>query len=245
MVISCFMQPEKFRSGDTASAIEALKYAASEGEPLAQWNLAKIYANGDGVSRDDLKAYDYFSQIVSNYDEDNPDRRDFATVSSSIDADSDEIVAFPAVRPSAVPAAWTAHSRVARNSGTSWRSYPGSAQRPAPPRASSSLRRIQTVEPLRTSPLQTSPATPPNQSPERFSPKVADSLTAYRLRGQIRSTCPADAVTRSGTGREIRLTANMHSASNPTTAARASGSHTDHRAVLSSTGRYRSRQAAT
>jgi len=60
------MQPEKFCSGDTASAIEALKYAASEGEPLAQWKLAKIYANGDGVSRDDLRAYDYFSQIVSN-----------------------------------------------------------------------------------------------------------------------------------------------------------------------------------
>jgi hypothetical protein len=33
---------------------------------LAQWKLAKIYANGDGVSRDDLRAYDYFSQIVSN-----------------------------------------------------------------------------------------------------------------------------------------------------------------------------------
>jgi hypothetical protein len=65
---------EGFRSGDTASAIEELKYGASGGETLAQWKLAKIYTNGDGVPRDDLKAYDYFSQIATNYDEDNPDQ---------------------------------------------------------------------------------------------------------------------------------------------------------------------------
>ena len=60
---------EGFRSGDAANGIEALKYAAAGGELLAQWKLAKIYANGDGVPRDDIKAYEYFSQIVSNYDE--------------------------------------------------------------------------------------------------------------------------------------------------------------------------------
>jgi uncharacterized protein len=74
---------ERFRSGDPASAIEALKYAASGGEALAQWKLAKIYASGDGVPRDDIKAYDYFSQIVTNYDEDDPNRRDLAIVSSA------------------------------------------------------------------------------------------------------------------------------------------------------------------
>jgi uncharacterized protein len=75
---------EDFRSGgDAASTIEAFKFAASGGVPLAQWKLAQIYANGDGVPRDDLKAYDYFTQIVANYDEDNPDRRDLAIVSSA------------------------------------------------------------------------------------------------------------------------------------------------------------------
>jgi uncharacterized protein len=64
------------RWGDTTSAIKALKYAAGGGEPLARWKLAKIYANGDGVPRDNLKAYDYFSQIAANYDEDNTDRDD-------------------------------------------------------------------------------------------------------------------------------------------------------------------------
>jgi uncharacterized protein len=74
---------ERFRSDDPASAIEALKYAASGGEALAQWKLAKIYASGDGVPRDDIKAYDYFSQIVTNYDEDDPNRRNLAIVSSA------------------------------------------------------------------------------------------------------------------------------------------------------------------
>ena len=73
---------EGFRSGNATSGIEALKYAAAGGEVLAQWKLAKIYANGDGVPRDDIKAFDYFSQIVTNYDEDDPNRRDRAVVSS-------------------------------------------------------------------------------------------------------------------------------------------------------------------
>jgi uncharacterized protein len=75
---------EGFRSGNATSAIEALKYAAAGGELLAQWKLAKIYASGDGVARDDLKAYDYFSQIVTSYDEDDPNRRDRAVVSSAL-----------------------------------------------------------------------------------------------------------------------------------------------------------------
>ncbi|MCI0467057.1 MAG: sel1 repeat family protein [Beijerinckiaceae bacterium] len=74
---------EEFRSGDAASAIEALKYAADSGELLAQWKLAKIYASGEGVPRDDLKAYEYFSRIAANYDDDNPDRRDLAIISSA------------------------------------------------------------------------------------------------------------------------------------------------------------------
>src|ERR1700730_17766265 len=75
---------EGFRAGNASSGIEALKYAAAGGEVLAQWKLAKIYANGDdGVPRDDLKAYNYFTQIVANYDEDAPNRRERAVVASA------------------------------------------------------------------------------------------------------------------------------------------------------------------
>jgi TPR repeat protein len=74
---------EDFRSGASDSAMAALNYAASGGEALAQWKLATIYAAGDGVPRDDLKAYDYFSQIVSGYDEDDPSWRDKSVVSNA------------------------------------------------------------------------------------------------------------------------------------------------------------------
>jgi hypothetical protein len=74
---------EGVRAGDAAAAVEALKYAAAGGELLAQWKLAKMYASGEGVPRDDARAYDYFSEIVANYDEDDPDRRDRAVVANA------------------------------------------------------------------------------------------------------------------------------------------------------------------
>jgi len=74
---------EGFRTGDHHSALEALKYAAAGGESLARWKLGKMYADGDGVPHDDIKAYDYFSQIVDTYDEDNPNRRESSVVASA------------------------------------------------------------------------------------------------------------------------------------------------------------------
>ncbi|HET6375835.1 MAG TPA: tetratricopeptide repeat protein, partial [Methylocella sp.] len=74
---------EGVRAGDATAAVEALKYAAAGGELLAQWKLAKMYASGEGVPRDDAKAYDYFSKIVANFDEDDPDQRDRAVVANA------------------------------------------------------------------------------------------------------------------------------------------------------------------
>ena len=71
------------RSGDAASSIEALKYAAAGGQSLAQWKLGRMYASGEGVPHDDAKAYEYFLQIVTNYDEDNLSRREIGIVSSA------------------------------------------------------------------------------------------------------------------------------------------------------------------
>ena len=64
---------EGARAGDPGSSLEALRYAADGGQPLAQWKLGTMYASGDGVPRDDLKAYQYFSRIVESWDEDDPD----------------------------------------------------------------------------------------------------------------------------------------------------------------------------
>ncbi|VTZ27467.1 conserved exported hypothetical protein [Methylocella tundrae] len=74
---------QDFRSGAADSAIAALKYAAAGGEALAQWKLATIYAAGDGVPHDDVKAYEYFSQIIHGYDEDDPNWRDKSVVSNA------------------------------------------------------------------------------------------------------------------------------------------------------------------
>jgi uncharacterized protein len=58
--------------GKREASIAALKYAADQGEILAKWKLGQMYAKGEGVPHDDLKAYRYFNQIVDAYHEDEP-----------------------------------------------------------------------------------------------------------------------------------------------------------------------------
>jgi uncharacterized protein len=75
---------ERARAGDAKSSLDALRYAADGGEPLAQWKLGSMYAAGEGgVPRDELKAYQYFSRIVDNYDEDDPEQRRDASIVAS------------------------------------------------------------------------------------------------------------------------------------------------------------------
>ncbi len=63
---------ESLRAGDKQKALDELRYAAEQGHPLAQWKLGRMYAEGDGVKRDDLKAFQYFSRIASDYAETAP-----------------------------------------------------------------------------------------------------------------------------------------------------------------------------
>jgi TPR repeat protein len=74
---------EAYRSGDVEQSVPALKYAAEAGHPLAQWKLAKMYADGDGVPHDDFKAYQYFLRVVENFDEESPAGRDRSVVSNA------------------------------------------------------------------------------------------------------------------------------------------------------------------
>jgi uncharacterized protein len=60
-------------SGDPESAVEPLTFAAREGNVAAQWKLGRMYKDGDGVGRDDYKAYQNFSQIVRLRADENPD----------------------------------------------------------------------------------------------------------------------------------------------------------------------------
>jgi len=70
---------EAFRSGARAmrdgqkdKAIKQLEYAAEQGVVAAQWKLARIYAEGDGVEQSDAKAFEYFSRIADQHADDNP-----------------------------------------------------------------------------------------------------------------------------------------------------------------------------
>ena len=42
-----------------------------------------MYADGQGVQQNDLKAYHYFNQLVDDYDEDQPDRRNISAISNA------------------------------------------------------------------------------------------------------------------------------------------------------------------
>jgi TPR repeat protein len=54
------------------TSLTSLQYAAEGGHPIAQWKLGRMYANGDGVTQNDLLAFDYFSRIANAHAEDNP-----------------------------------------------------------------------------------------------------------------------------------------------------------------------------
>jgi TPR repeat protein len=64
---------QSLKSGETAKGIHSLEYAAENGHALAQWKLGRMYAEGDGVTQNDLKAFEYFRRIADSHAEDNPD----------------------------------------------------------------------------------------------------------------------------------------------------------------------------
>ena len=60
------------RAGETEKAVTSLQYAAEQGHALAQWKLGRMYAEGEGVERSDLRAFEYFSRIANTYADDSP-----------------------------------------------------------------------------------------------------------------------------------------------------------------------------
>jgi uncharacterized protein len=55
---------KSYKNGNKNDALEAYQYAAEKGHAGAQWKLARMYADGDGVKEDDYKAYKFFQKIV-------------------------------------------------------------------------------------------------------------------------------------------------------------------------------------
>ena len=50
---------------------------------MAQWKLGRMYADGDGVIQDDLRAFEYFSRIANAHAEDSPSAPQAAIVANA------------------------------------------------------------------------------------------------------------------------------------------------------------------
>jgi uncharacterized protein len=59
-----------YHSGRKDEAVTALQFAASQGHTGAQWMLGRMFAEGDGVTHDDMKAFEYFKGIVQSFSSD-------------------------------------------------------------------------------------------------------------------------------------------------------------------------------
>ena len=53
-----------YKSGHKDQAAEAYRYAAENGQIGATWKLARMYATGDGVGRNDYEAFKFYSEIA-------------------------------------------------------------------------------------------------------------------------------------------------------------------------------------
>ncbi len=62
-----------YQAGDKVGAAKKLFYAAEQGDMLAQWKLGRMYALGDGVGHDDIKAFKYFSGIANSHADESRD----------------------------------------------------------------------------------------------------------------------------------------------------------------------------
>jgi uncharacterized protein len=65
------------------TSLTSLQYAAEGGHPFAQWKLGRMYADGNGVTQDDLRAFEYFSSIANAHAEDSPSAPQSAIVANA------------------------------------------------------------------------------------------------------------------------------------------------------------------
>lgn len=64
---------QALRAGKPDQAVTALEYAADQGMPGAMWKLGRMYADGDGVDQNKLRAFEYFRNLTKAHAYDRPD----------------------------------------------------------------------------------------------------------------------------------------------------------------------------
>ena len=71
-------------AGQLPESVKTLEYAAEvDNSPLAQWKLGRLYAAGDGVARNDLRAFTYFSKIAKDHAQDSASSPEAALVANA------------------------------------------------------------------------------------------------------------------------------------------------------------------
>lgn len=63
---------QMLRDGRIDQGLLALEYAAERGVPGALWKLGRIYADGDGVTVNHKRAYEYFRNLTKSHAYDSP-----------------------------------------------------------------------------------------------------------------------------------------------------------------------------
>jgi len=71
-----------YKRGEKQEAIEAYRYAAENGQVGARWKLARMYAEGDGVARNDYEAFKFFAAVAQQ--DVQPGSRDESYVSDAL-----------------------------------------------------------------------------------------------------------------------------------------------------------------
>lgn len=75
-----------YQRGEKTEALEALRYAADKGHPGARWKLGRMYAEGDGVPKNDYEAFKIFGEIINAEQDDTSTSPNAAYVASSVTA---------------------------------------------------------------------------------------------------------------------------------------------------------------
>jgi uncharacterized protein len=72
-----------YDSGDKTAALKQLEDAAEQGNIAARWKAARMLADGDGVSRDDYRAFRHFSRIADAHGDENRESPNAGVVANS------------------------------------------------------------------------------------------------------------------------------------------------------------------
>jgi uncharacterized protein len=75
---------QSYSSGDKSAALRQLETAAEQGNVSARWKAARMLADGDGVQRDDYRAFRHFSRIVEAHVRDGRDTVHAGAVADSL-----------------------------------------------------------------------------------------------------------------------------------------------------------------